>query len=131
MSDVTYVVHVALETTDRVKTEQFFTGLLGIPKTRTFTLSSAMATKLFEDPQEREIDVYQNKHAYIEVFEVPETKPSRYVHLCLAVPNREQLLSKCKAQGLPVFEIAMNEKRYVFIKDHTGNRYEIKEAPTS
>jgi catechol 2,3-dioxygenase-like lactoylglutathione lyase family enzyme len=124
----TKLLHVALQTTNRKQTEQFFTKLLHIPKTRSFTLASHMAEQLFEDPQEMQIDVYQNAHAYIEVFEVAETKPPRYVHLCFEVKDCEKLINECKTQGLQVFEVTMNNKRYVFIKDHTGNRYEIKES---
>ncbi len=125
------LLHAAVQTTDRKEAETFFTTILQIPKTRSFTLLTNLAQALFEDPAEKQVDVYQNAHTLIEVFEEEKTSIPRYAHLCLEVANRKKLIERCKTYKIPVFEATINDKHYVFIKDFTGNRYEIKEAPSA
>ena len=116
---------------DREKAEIFFTSILEIPKVKSFSLTADLSDAIFSLRRPVEIDVYDNGSIAIEVFITGENKPPGFEHTCIEVKNIPKLIERCKQYGLTPSTIKKGEKDLLFIKDFSGNVYEIKEQQTT
>ncbi|MBU1487784.1 VOC family protein [bacterium] len=118
--------HIGLEVTDKEKARIFFEEILGIPKVRGFTLSSDLAYAIFGRREEVETETFTKEDISFEVFIAKERANLIYAHTCLEVQNREEILAKCKSYGLTPNIVKKGEKELLFIRDFSGNLFEIK-----
>lgn len=118
--------HIALQYSDRKKAEIFFIDILGIPKTRSFTLSDQLSEKVFGIGKTIDIDVFDNGNVRFEIFIIDhENKPS-FLHTCIEIDNKEEFINSCKKNGLEPYIIPRGEKELLFVRDFSDNLYEIK-----
>ena len=120
--------HVALEAQDRHKSERFFTQILGLSKTKTMTLSPTLNSAIFGREEQLDLETYANEHMCVEVFITGRTVAPTYQHLCLAVPDQNAFAEKCKANDVVVITAQKGDRELLFVRDFSGNLYEIKEA---
>ena len=121
--------HVALVCSSEQRAHDFYEGLLGLRKIKSFVLGEDLAEQIFEIPSERRIILYGNDNFAVEVFvenRAPESA-SPFVHLCLEVKDREGFLGKCEAMGLMVKRVPKGDFLLTFVQDYDGNLFEIKE----
>ena len=118
--------HIGLEVTDKEKARIFFEEILGIPKVRSFTLSPELAYAIFGRREEVEIETFAKEEISFEVFITGERANPIYAHTCLEVQNREEIMARCKSYGLTPNIVKKGEKELLFIKDFSGNLFEIK-----
>ena len=123
--------HVALVCSSERSADDFYEGVLGLRKIKSFVLGKDLAEQIFEIPRESQIILYGNDNFAVEVF-VAKPAPggvSPFVHLCLEVKNREGFLGKCEAVGLTVKRVPKGDSLLTFVQDYDGNLFEIKELP--
>jgi len=118
--------HVALQYSDRKKAEVFFTEILGIPKTRSFTLSDQLSEKVFGIGKTIDIDVFDNGNVRFEIFITDYQSTPSFSHTCIEVDNKEEFINSCKKNGLEPYSIPKGEKELLFVRDFSDNLYEIK-----
>ena len=127
MKKDTKLHHIALECADRGKAEIFFTSILEIPKARSFSLTEDLSKAIFDIKKPVEIDVYDNGIMTIEAFITGENKPRGFEHTCIEVKSIQKLIECCKQYGITPSIIKKGEKDLMFVKDFSGNVYEVKE----
>ena len=122
--------HVAVVCSSKENADQFYEGILGLRKIKSFSLKKDLAEQIFDTARECQIILYGNEDFAIEVFimsqKVGET--ISFEHLCLEVEDKEELLLRCKSKGLAVKRIPKGDSLLTFIGDYDGNLFEIKES---
>jgi len=127
MDEKTVLNHVALECSDREKAKTFFTTILGIPLTKTFTVSATLSEAIFGIKEHVDVDVYDNEQTRFEVFITKTAKPSGYEHICTEIDDKQTFINRCKTHGIEPMIIQKDGKDLLFVKDFSGNLFEIKE----
>ncbi|MCP2604666.1 VOC family protein [Candidatus Aminicenantes bacterium AH-873-B07] len=121
--------HIALICSSEEVADKFYKNFLGLNKIRTFIVSSNMAYKIFNFIREYKVILYSNNQIKIEVFIDEEYKGNKnsISHICIEVKSREELISKAKKFGIHYLKIPKQDSFYLFIRDHDGNLFEVKE----
>lgn len=124
------IEHVALASNSEEDSDKFYIELLGLEKTRSFTVSADLMAKFFGVDKEQNIIRYENDSLSFEVFITNDDSHSRdiYTHACLVVENRDSFLNKSRSLGFTTIKVPRKNGQgyYLFIKDNYGNLYEIK-----
>ncbi len=123
----TLLNHVALQYFDRKKAEIFFTDILGIPKTRSFTLSDQLSEKIFGIGKTIDIDVFDNGNVRFEIFITDHKNKPSFSHTCIEIGNKGEFINSCKENGLEPYAVPKGEKELLFVRDFSDNLYEVKE----
>ena len=127
MKAKTALHHVALQCSDKQKAETFFTKILGLARAKSFTLSGDLSESIFGIKGSVEIDVYEDDTTRFEVFIDSAGKKAGYEHTCIEVESREELISRCTKHGIEPMLIKKEGKDLLFVRDFSGNLYEVKE----
>ncbi len=111
------------------ESDKFYIELIGLKKTRSFTVDKTLSEQFFGVPEDIKVVRYSNEHADIEVF-IDEKRDSNvrnpFTHLCFTVENRDIFVKKAKKLGYKVTQVSREpEGYYLFIEDGF-NLYEIK-----
>ena len=124
------LIHIGLVSSSEERADRFFGDLLGLEKTRRSALSDDLAAQLFGIDKGCEIAYYAGGNVVFEVFfsENPEPTGRKISHTCIEVPKRAQFLERCRALGLGIREAPKGEVVVVFVEDHDGNLFEVKEV---
>jgi len=127
MNQKTSIKHVGIQCNDRESARIFFKEILGLDFKKTFSISNDLSNNLFGIAQDVTIDVYENDHSYFEVFITKNNTKNKYQHICIEIENKNQLIDKCKGHGLEPIVVDKNGKTLLFIRDFSGNLYEVKQ----
>jgi len=127
MSKKVHLNHVALQCSDREKASIFFTQIMKIPKLRDFSITQELSSKIFGINKNIEIDVYDNSEVRFEVFIVDKINKPEYEHVCIDVQDKEEFVDACQKFGLEPFTVKKGERDLLFVRDFSGNLYEVKE----
>jgi catechol 2,3-dioxygenase-like lactoylglutathione lyase family enzyme len=123
--------HFAVSSNSEEDAEDFFSNLLGLEKTRSFTVSADLIEKFFGIEKEQKLLRFEGTNVAAEVFINKEKSKSTdiFTHVCLVIENRDELIQKAKKRGYPVIKVPRKNgpSYYLFLKDKFGNIYEIKE----
>jgi len=120
------IYHIALSYPDEEKADVFFGKVLGLKKEKEFTLFAGLADQMFGIKQGIKVKIYSNGQVNFEVFITSKKSKIIYDHICLAISNKKEIISRCKAYGVKIINVKRNEKEFLFIKDFSGYLYEIK-----
>ncbi len=123
----TTIHHVAVMCTNRVKAEIFFTKILGVPLAKNFFLSAEMANVIFGVSEKIEIDVFDDGCTRFEVFYEKSKRKILFEHICIEVKHKHEFIIGCKEYGLEPFEVQKDGKTLLFVRDFSGNLFEVKE----
>ena len=120
--------HVALTCSSEDESDKFYGQLLGLKKVRSKILSSELSSKLFNVEQEFRLIDYQNENINFEIFvgKQQTSEPRKVEHICLEVDNSDLFLDKCHDIGVDILRIPKGDAFITFIKDFSGNSFEIK-----
>ena len=119
--------HVALQCNDKEKVEIFFTELLGLPIKKKFTISRELSETIFGTGESVDVEVYDNDQARFEIF-IAQTEEKRgYGHVCIEIDNKKGFIDRCKQYGIKPMVITKGGKNLLFVRDFSGNLFEIKE----
>ena len=118
--------HVALNYNEKEKADIFFTEILGLKLIKSFSLSKKLAEKIFNFSEEADVMFYGNENTYFEIFITKRTKNNIFEHVCIEIGNKEEFIRKCKNYGLSPYFVDKGDKKLLFVKDFSGNLFEIK-----
>ena len=119
--------HLGITINDVNEVTNFYENIFKMNKIRSFKLNANLAEKIFNIPQSTEVYLMQNDHVVIELFVYNETKRTYFDHFCLSFDDRQDVVKKAMENG---YEVIIKEREkfdLTFIKDNTGNIFEIKE----
>jgi catechol 2,3-dioxygenase-like lactoylglutathione lyase family enzyme len=120
--------HLGLSITAEADIREFYQNILGLKIQKEFVLKRELARKLFR--QDREIKVIAGNigNLYVELFLIDADHQPVCEHICLISENRNRLVSACQTSKYPVTIIKREPFDFVFIRDNSGNLFEIKEV---
>lgn len=125
--------HTSAVCSSQENADRFYEGILGLAKTKEFSIDKDLTKKIFDIECDCQIIVYSNENLAVEVF-IPDMKLQKkkpaFDHLCLEVEDREKFLRLCAAEGVTVKRIPKGDKELYFIKDYDNNLFEIKDIVT-
>ena len=121
------VSHLGVPCRSKQEADLFFTTILGLPRTRSFTVSSELSSSIFKQPGDVEVLVYDNGRVRVEAFVTPQPITSAYAHIGLEVEDLSNVCKACKRHGVECFTVPRGEKLLYFTRDFAGNLYELTE----
>jgi len=122
--------HVGLMNEDEEGAVRFYSGILGMEKTRESSVPAELSRRLFSADIEIKMLVFGKEDLKVEVFIVPRFKrPSPSVpHFCFLAQDLPGLIGKAEAAGVKVVSAERGGRTVWFVEDFSGNRIEIKPA---
>jgi catechol 2,3-dioxygenase-like lactoylglutathione lyase family enzyme len=118
--------HVAVECMTQDSADIFFTTVLGIPKLKSTVLSKELSAEIFQIESPVTFQSYDNGKTRIEVFIIESKRKPTYIHLGIEVDNKNEFITRCAQYGLKPFFVKKGDKQLLFVRDFSGNLYEIK-----
>lgn len=127
MAEGTLLNHVALQCNDKERAETFFTEVLGLPIKKKFTVTRELSKAIFGIDESVDVEVYDNNETRFEIF-ITQTEEKRgYGHVCIEIDNKKEFIDRCKQHGIKPMVITKGGKNLLFVRDFSGNLFEIKE----
>jgi catechol 2,3-dioxygenase-like lactoylglutathione lyase family enzyme len=123
--------HIGLTVTDPAEVENFYHDILGMSEVRNFVLEKDLAGRIFGIDKEISVFLLQNEKLLLEIFLLPEQKKQNFDHICISIKNREELIEKAAQNGYEYIRLNRKYADLMFIKDKSGNTFEIKESNTN
>jgi extradiol dioxygenase family protein len=127
MSTQTIIQHVAMEYVDVSSADTFFIKVLGIPKVKSTLLPQELSASIFNISRTVQMETYDNGTTRVEVFITPEPVKSSFVHIGIAVDHASEFITRCQQQGLQPFFVQKEKKQLLFVRDFSGNLFEVIE----
>lgn len=121
------VSHFGVPCRSRRDADVFFSTVLGVPRTRSFSVSSELSSLIFRMSGEVEVLVYDNGKVKVEAFVTSSKAAFGYLHVGLEVDSLARVFTACKEHGVECFTVPRGEKTLSFVRDAAGNLYELAE----
>ncbi|MBD3227915.1 MAG: hypothetical protein GF329_06975 [Candidatus Lokiarchaeota archaeon] len=123
--------HFALISHSEVESDRFYTDLLGFKRKYDFKVNSKLLNKIFGINKEIKVIRYGGNNCDLEIFIIKDLKviENSLSHIGIIVENKEKILNRAEVMGYRVNKIPKkdSDSYYLFIKDDSGNYFEIKE----
>lgn len=120
--------HIALNINKEKDLVNFYQDILGLQLEYQYKLSPELSMNFFEIDGVHSAYMYKKDNVFFELFVYPGNVKPGVAHVCLEIPNRERLITLCMKNGYKVKIIKRENKAdLLFIKDNSGNSFEIKE----
>ncbi len=123
--------HIAIAANNESNSDDFFIELLGLKRTRSFTVSADLMEKFFGVSKEQKIIRYEKDSLSFEVFITDDESKAQdtFTHSCLLIENRDDFINRASSLGYDIVKVPRKDGvgYYLFIKDSFQNLYEIKE----
>ena len=120
--------HIALTISKPADIKDFYLDILGMKEAKNFILNKFLANRIFNVDKEISVYVLQKDDISLEIFILPGQSKHSFEHICLAVKDRERLIKDSLKQNYECIRIERELFDLVFIKDKSGNIFEIKEG---
>ena len=123
------IKHVALCMDSKDHARSFYQDVLHAELVKEFFISSSLVKDIFSMDIEEEIlsvMVFEVENMLFEIFIHDKLVPSSFNHVCISVDDLKGFIKQCRKLNLAVLNIKKEEKILVFIKDYSGNLFEIK-----
>ncbi|MCF8299399.1 MAG: VOC family protein [Saprospiraceae bacterium] len=118
--------HIALSISEVKEIKNFYVDILGMKEQKNFILKAELGQKIFNINKDTSVFFLQKDDLFFEVF-LNEEKPSTgFNHICFSVKDREGLIEKSETQNYECIRIERDFSDLIFIKDKSGNIFEIK-----
>lgn len=118
--------HIALTIKDSKEINDFYCNVLGMNRTRDFILKRDVADVLFGIDSDVEVSFLEKDGITFEVFTSESLNARPVDHICISVLDREVLVEKAEQKGYAFIRIKRPEFDLVFIKDKSGNLFELR-----
>jgi len=119
--------HIGLTISESSDIRKFYQNILGMELQRNFVLNRFLAKTIFG--MEKELEIYYGKigNLELELFITDQEIPKTCNHICLSVLERDKFIGKIKENGYECIVLKREMSDLVFVKDKSGNLFEIKE----
>lgn len=119
--------HLALTIQNENEVGLFYEQLLGFKLIRKFELNAEMALQIFDFNKNVRVFQLEGHGIILELFMDETAKQNNYNHWCLSFPDREAFIKKAQNQHAKIIRIPRENHDILFVKDFSGNIFEIKE----
>ncbi len=86
-----------------------------------------LSEAIFGIDESVDVEVYDNNETRFEIF-ITQTEEKRgYEHVCIEIDNKKEFIDRCKQYGIKPMFITKGGKNLLFVRDFSGNLFEIKE----
>ncbi|MEA3500633.1 MAG: hypothetical protein U9R41_06440 [Candidatus Marinimicrobia bacterium] len=120
--------HLGITINNVNEVTNFYENIFKMKKVRSFELNTNLAEKIFNISQSVEVYLMQNDYIMIELFVHNEIKRPSFDHFCLSFNDRQNIVKKAMENDYEVIIKERKKSDLIFIKDNTGNIFEIKES---
>lgn len=120
--------HVALTITDRKEITNFYHEILGMREIRNFSLDKDLAREIFAIEKETTVFHLQKEELLLEIFLMPGQFEHGFNHICISLTNREEIVKKAAQHAYKCIRLPGQNSDMIFIKDASGNIFEIKKG---
>lgn len=121
--------HLALTIQNTDEIHQFYENILGFQIVKTFELEVELANKIFNIHKPTQAFFMEGHGLALELFIDKNKKQAGFNHWCLSIPVREEFLKNAEKHNVEIIRIPRGSYDLIFIKDASGNIFEIKEDP--
>jgi catechol 2,3-dioxygenase-like lactoylglutathione lyase family enzyme len=121
--------HIAVASNSIEDSDKFFTDLLGLKKSRFFTVSEDLMEQFFGVKKVYDFARYDNDKIAVEVIITADDSKTRdiFTHSCLIVDDLDDTINQASSMGFTTIKVPRKDSGYYyFIKDSYGNLYELK-----
>jgi len=119
--------HIALTINNHDEIIDFFHNVLEMKTVKAFTLNSELSSTIFNIKKGVHVYLLKKDSLIIEIFVSPVKISHGYSHVCISVSEREIMMQNAIKFEYEVIQIERENSDLVFIKDKSGNTFEIKE----
>jgi catechol 2,3-dioxygenase-like lactoylglutathione lyase family enzyme len=128
-----FLNHVAVYCSSETESDKFYGNLLGLKKSSSRILPSALMGKIFGINTELKMINYSNNDICFEVFIGGEKDLDVHTigHSCFEVDDREAFIKECETMNLKINKVPRGDSFIFFISDYDKNLFEIKERQKS
>ncbi|MCK4407674.1 MAG: VOC family protein [Bacteroidales bacterium] len=119
--------HIAVTISEAKEIKDFYINILGMKEVKTFVLNKVLAQKVFGINNNTSAFFLQKDDLFLEIFVTDEKLKQGFNHICLSVKERETLVTKAETQNYECLRIKREIFDLIFLKDKSGNIFEIKE----
>ena len=120
--------HIALTISEPADIKDFYLDILGMKEMKNFILNKSLANKIFNIDKEVSVYLLQKNDISLEMFILPGKNKHSFEHVCFAVNDREMLVENSLKQNYECIRIERDLFDLIFLKDKSGNVFEIKEG---
>ncbi|MBE0651729.1 MAG: VOC family protein [Bacteroidales bacterium] len=118
--------HIGLNISTEEEVDHFYTSILKFWPNRKYEITNVMSREVFQRESEGKVFTVRNADLVLELFLTGEGHSTGFQHVCLEVNDREHVAEKAKAYGYPVIRLKREPNDMLFIKDKTGNIFELR-----
>ena len=124
--------HIGITINKESDIQFFYKDLLGLKEVSKFDLNEDLSGKLFGISNTVSITLLSKDDFLVELFLTDKKHNPIYNHICISIRNRDNIIKKATSLEFTVVDIKRESKDdLVFIKDNSGNIFEVKEAGNS
>ncbi len=128
------LLHIGIINKDEKESDKFYKDFLRLKRLYEFIIDEELAYSIFKVKEKIRVIKYGNTNFEIEIFLFKEFKREEpdINHICIEIDdNINTFLKRAKDYGIEINIIEREEnnlkRKLYFIKDYSGNIYEIKE----
>jgi catechol 2,3-dioxygenase-like lactoylglutathione lyase family enzyme len=122
--------HIALTVTDHNEIQGFYHEVLGMKEIRSFSLDKHLVRHIFGIEETTTVVQLQKDGLLLELFITPEPCDHPYHHVCISTAHREEIVKRAMQHSYKCVRIKRPKSDMIFISDHSGNLFEMKQSNT-
>jgi len=121
------VNHIAIQVKSK-KDELFFAEILGMKKVGDFRIDSHLVKAIFKKRKAVDVVVFAKDNVKVELFITGRKAKSSFNHICLEIQDKKSFIEKCKKHGVATTIVERKGRKLLFVRDFSGNLFEIKQV---
>ena len=118
--------HTALSISKPEDIKNFYQDILGMEQVKEFTLSGSLANDIFGIEEDTTVFLCRREQTFFELFLTDRPQEHSFNHTCLAVDDRKSIFHKAQQKGYNTIHKQKEHSELLFIKDNSGNVFELK-----
>jgi len=119
--------HIGITINEENDIQAFYRDLLELKEIKKFDLDKDLSEKLFGISDTVSVTLFSSDGLLMELFLTDRKQDPVYNHICISVRDRDDFIKKAESAGFSVINAERGSKEdLVFIKDNSGNIFEIK-----
>ena len=122
------LLHFSVANKTEEEAEKFYSNFLKLKKISDFIIPEKITEEIFGLTKRVKVIKYQGNNYEIEVFILDKFKLEEPLtsHVCFSVEKFDSFIEKAKEMGIEIVTSETKEKVIYFVKDFSGNLFEIK-----
>lgn len=121
------LLHLALTINDATDIGNFYQEVLSFSLLRQFSIPAETTQAIFHTDEATDVYLLKQESLQLEIFISNQQEERIFSHLCLAYPSARLLYEKAVKRGYPAYVRHHPVSDTFFIRDKSGNLFEIKE----